>query len=75
MGSGIIQLALLETDELFISSPLVVAKVVVTAILGETARLIMDYSRDMLCQAKSAYDEGGIEALKEMSRRRPTTKN
>lgn len=35
----------------------------------------MGYSRDTFYQVRKAYQEGGIEALKEESRRRPNIKN
>ncbi|MHC4322691.1 MAG: IS481 family transposase [Planctomycetota bacterium] len=36
---------------------------------------VMGYSRDTFYRVKSAYEESGIEALKEKSRRRPNIKN
>jgi transposase InsO family protein len=36
---------------------------------------VMGYSRDTFYRVKSAYEQGGIEALKEKTRRRPNIKN
>jgi transposase InsO family protein len=36
---------------------------------------VMGYSRDTFYRVRKAYEEGGIEALKERSRRRPNIKN
>ena len=36
---------------------------------------VMGYSRDTFYRVKNAYDEGGIEALKEKSRRKPNIRN
>lgn len=36
---------------------------------------VMGYSRDTFYRVKEAFDGGGIEALKEQSRRRPNRKN
>ena len=36
---------------------------------------VMGYSRDTFYRAKHAYDEGGIEALKEKTRRTPRIRN
>ena len=36
---------------------------------------VMGYSRDTFYRVKNAYDEGGIEALKEKNRRKPNIRN
>jgi len=36
---------------------------------------VMGYSRDTFYQVKNAYEEGGLDALKEQSRRAPNPKN
>ena len=36
---------------------------------------VMGYSRDTFYRAKNAYDEGGLDALKEQSCRTPNPKN
>ena len=36
---------------------------------------VMGYSRDTFYRVRTAYEEGGIEALKEKSRRKPNIRN